>query len=502
MVSRLLIIFFLSSVSAFADIVSDLGNISPEVSLCTEEDPLQACAVELCGPANQRQTNYLQEHNFERFLSKEGIAGVPKAKEAIQKLLEKKIAENKKIVDELLKKKADGTLIPDFNSLDENQWNSLATSVYQTHLGYNPFDEQEGPVKSRTPVSETVTRGLQDFAKKEATCSTKACREGVKNYLVEDLYGRKLEELKLKASNPKLLNERLPLCLSGYAATALKKNQQAKIQAALPAFYERYISTALSGYSDHSKDVFRKFIKEKLVIKYEAPSQTSADFMKELKEVSDKPAAARNDMEQMLFYRESRGMDPLADLKYTCPGSYMSAAGDAFLPEEGEDENTPTLFISLASQLDPANGEGILYHELTHALSHVFAEGGMSVSSTAEFKKMRECVKTLSPMDQDAANNVVKAHEGDHKCTEEDHADIVSYKAIGNKAGPLTECSLLKQTSDLTEYEQLDLNEKNSHSAKLVRILREAIHRNRTIPASCQSVIKKNTDRFVFKKCF
>ena len=481
--------------------ISFVSKPSAEVSLCMEEDPYQQCAEDLCGPPNQHKSMSLQDYNFELYLSKEGMKSIPKVKADLERFLEAKIAQTKKKVDEINQKKAAGTLLPDFKKLTVDEWNQLAVSIYQTHLGFNPYDGSE--VKTNVPVDASVTIGLKDFAKAEGACTTKACQEGVKIYLTEDLYGRKLQELTLKVSNPNLLQERLPFCVSSYASTALKKNQEIKMEKQFPVFVEQYISNALKDYSEHSKEVFRKYVKENLTIKYEEPSLTSGEYLDEVKKLSSKTVSERSAIDTMMNFRVGRnGIDPLSEIGSVCPGSFASVGGDVFLPQGADDDEKSALFISLGSQMNPESGEGVLYHELSHTLSHVFGLGLMSKSSSEEFKKLRKCVKSLSPMDPDDANNIVPPHEGDHRCTEEDAADITAYKAMGTNAGGLMECSLLRQTSDKTSYEKLDMKEHNAHSAKLVRILREAIHRNKVITPACQKVINSHKDEYVFKKCF
>ena len=506
MALKLLIILVLISSQAIADtrsLFSTIQNLSPEVSLCAEEDPLAACAVDLCGPPNQHQSITLRDYNFERFLSKEGMDGLPAVEADLEKLLTKKIEENLKLIKDLKKKKENGTLLPNFDSFTEKQWNDLATSIYQTHLGFNPYNPSEGPVKANAPVTETVAKGLSDFAKSDG-CTSPTCREGLKDYLSEDLYGRKLEELMLKATNPNLVKDRLPYCLSAYAASVLKKAQHDKIEAQLPQMYEKFIATALAGYSEHSKTVFRKYLKDGLDIKFEKPARTTAEFLNEVKELSQPNRLNTTPMQQMMLYRDGKNsMDPLASLRSICPTGFYTAGGDLFSAMGwDEDSSKSGLFVSLASQLDPISGEGVLYHELSHALSYVFATGKMSESSAKQFHKLRKCAKSLSPLDTAINDDSQSRHPGDHTCTEEDYADISSYKVLGKKSGPLANCVLLKQSSDKTEYDKLDMLQKNGHSAKLVRILREAIHRDRKIPASCQKVIDQNKDRFVFKKCF
>lgn len=506
MALRLFFILVFFSTSVFADIssvVTASQNLSPEVSLCIEEDPLQACAAELCGPPNQHQSSTLRDYNFERFLSQEGLAQLPAIKADLEKLLTKKMEENLKVIKEIKKKKENGTLLPKFDSFTDREWNDLATSIYQTHLGFNPYNPSEDPAKANVAVTEKVSKGLLDFAKSEA-CNSAPCREGLKDYLSEDLYGRKLEELILKATNPNLVKDRLPYCLSAYAAGVLKKAQHGKIEAQLPQMYEKFIAKALDGYSEHSKDIFRKYLKNNLDIKFEKPTRSTAEFLKEVKDLSQPSRLNTTPMQQMMLYRDGKnGLDPLAGLRSICPAGFYTAGGDLYSAIGlDEDSSKSGLFISLASQLDPTSGEGVIYHELSHALSYVFATGKMSESSSKQFNKIRKCAKSLSPQDSNISDEGTFSHPGDKTCTEEDFADISSYKVLGNTAGPLSDCVLLKQSSDTTEYEKLDMLQKNVHSTKLVRILREAIHRDRKIPAVCQKVMDQNKDKFVFKKCF
>jgi hypothetical protein len=82
-------------------------------------------------------------------------------------------------------------------------------------------------------------------------------------------------------------------------------------------------------------------------------------------------------------------------------------------------------------------------------------------------------------------------------------ADVISYNSI-DPTGPIFTCALIDTNSQGTKYKDLALMNKHkddSHSSPLLRVLREAIYKKRTLSSSCKQVIEKNKEKFRFWPC-
>ena len=160
------------------------------------------------------------------------------------------------------------------------------------------------------------------------------------------------------------------------------------------------------------------------------------------------------------------------------------------------------IYISQNSCVNHAYGKNTLAHELGHALSTAFLKGSLSKSSYEKFMELRKCASSLSKKHKNPihSNNL---HKGDHNTTEEDTADLISYLVIPDKS-ELSKCSSLVPKENGKSYFNVTLDSSDSsiHSATLLRILREAIHKRMNIPASCQELMEQNKDKFRFEPCF
>ena len=146
-------------------------------------------------------------------------------------------------------------------------------------------------------------------------------------------------------------------------------------------------------------------------------------------------------------------------------------------------------------------GEGIVAHELGHAMSMVMRRPGMSESSLANYQQIRTCTNRNW-------KNIDKISDGyfagDHQFSEEDTADMVSYMAI-NDGKTLYACGFVDSNDKedaYTDYEPT-IYPDDSHSPSLIRIMRELEYkRTKNAPETCQAIMKKHNDKIGDKRCF
>lgn len=132
----------------------------------------------------------------------------------------------------------------------------------------------------------------------------------------------------------------------------------------------------------------------------------------------------------------------------------------------------------------------------------------LSKESYIEYLKLRKCASSLYQNQLNLRSYHYSnqfTHSEDHQRSEEDMADIISFKTFQNEP-TLYSCTLLTPQIDGTIYQPLKLyaveSKLNSHSETLLRILREAIHKKIKLPKSCKKLIDKNVKDFRFEPCF
>lgn len=202
-----------------------------------------------------------------------------------------------------------------------------------------------------------------------------------------------------------------------------------------------------------------------------------------------------------------------SNINSLCLPGLDSNAFDSFLPWT-QVEKLPDDYKKMLSKLPPKDhifvspyschhelrGKSIVAHELGHALNQVFASQKISQSSAKKYKSFRKCsnenyVKFIP-------DRVFFSHEGDSIRTEEDTADVIAFMANPSK-DDLFLCGLVKPSLDNKSYDELAfiLDDGDSHSTALYRLIMEAINKNRELPVSCQRALEPVKNELRLKKC-
>ena len=161
--------------------------------------------------------------------------------------------------------------------------------------------------------------------------------------------------------------------------------------------------------------------------------------------------------------------------------------------------------VSLFSSLHSHHGWGIVSHEMGHLLSWLSAQNELSDGSDGSYTKLRECAtgryKRLKAPSRHS--EYAQYYENDQWNTEEDTADLIAYLAVSESQTRYT-CSLLSITEDGVQYKGLNIlnTDLKDHSAPLLRVLFEAIHKREELPPACQEVMDQYKDEINFEPCF
>lgn len=359
------------------------------------------------------------------------------------------------------------------------------------------------------------------------SCSGSACKKAIQEQIGKQDFSKLYSEIKAKNSEKdKRFQEKITYCKSEFAMKSLKDYEKESFKKLIPEIKENFLKNVFKNYSSDSKAKFNDYMENDLNLSTESKKQDLQEYIDRIKDnyksfkENTTPDDYKNyDTKQfmrklLLDYQTYTGeIDPLRNMS-PCNDSLSYVVWDGFVPKEeasglgemGEDldPEKDNILISMFTCTHHSHGKGILAHELGHALSWAFSQGKLSNESYGKFKQLRQCANTLYKVDANENKPIIIEHEGDLYRTEEDTADLISYIANTDKS-LLFECALLEPSSDGETYENPELSnsiDMGTHSAPLLRVLQEAIHKRKEIPATCQELINQNKDKFRFEPCF
>jgi hypothetical protein len=339
------------------------------------------------------------------------------------------------------------------------------------------------------------------------------CQSGIKEYLSSLKLSDMLKDLEKKSSEYKI-EDALYSCQAALILKSLKDSDKNTFLAHYPETKKTFLNKTFDKYSSHSKSTFEKYLDEGVNLSFVKETPTSVEsFLDDLKatatsEDTEEESSNSTLVQELLDLRDWSDktiMKPDLDPCDEPNGAF--AAWDSFSPngaEDGTDEDPAkhNIAVSLFSCTHGPQGKGVVSHEMGHALSYAFSKNKLSTDSKVEFLRIRKCVNDSHVKASKLDSSFLK-HENDTLYSEEDMADVISFNAI-DPAGPIFTCALLETNPTGTKFIDLSLVNKYSydtHSSPLLRVLREAIYKNRNIPASCKQVIEKNKDKFRFQPC-
>lgn len=339
------------------------------------------------------------------------------------------------------------------------------------------------------------------------------CKEGIKDFITNLDYASMLKDLE-KKKDEVTPEDNLLGCQAELIELGLKESDKEQFLAHVPETKRLFLERVTANYSSHSRKAFETYLADELNLSFDKFSNEGVDEFiaklnsgveSEVSNVDNNPTALVSHFLQQRDWGDSSKMR--AEIK-ACDhfGTQAFAAWDAYAEKGGsfdESDADPTkdnIFVSLFSCSHGSQGKGVFAHEMGHALSHAFKNGKLSVESKIEFLKVRTCV-TNSHVDQKETTYGV--HPEDRLYSEEDMADVVSFKAIDPES-PIFTCALLRTNSQGTKFTELSLpniHTIDNHSSPLLRVLREAVYKKRKLPSACKQILEKNKDKYRFEPC-
>lgn len=360
------------------------------------------------------------------------------------------------------------------------------------------------------------------------TCSSPDCKKGIEERINKLDITSLVNELEKNNKNKKeLLLDKLSYCKSEFVMKSIKDYDKKEFKEKIPSIKKQFVQNVFSTMSEDSKKKFNNYIDNKLNFSMNKKTEDAQDFLNEIKneyksyksnnqtpeKYSDK--SKKDLILKLIDYQDDfKGkMDPLNGV-YVCSDYPSSQVWDAFAPQKEVHDvshmftdinpDKDNIFVSMFTCSNHDQGKGVLSHELGHALSWAFHNDELSSHSYKKYLSLRSCASGLYKNNINTNKPPMFSHTGDHYRTEEDMADLIAYIADPDPT-TLFECSLLEPTRDGESYNNLALINKievDTHSAPLLRVLQEAIHKKIPLTNSCQDLIEINRDAFRFEPCF
>lgn len=356
------------------------------------------------------------------------------------------------------------------------------------------------------------------------------CKEDCKKAVFEEMdrfdYKGVLQKLSSKLKDRKgLTKKKMAYCKSQFAMDSINTYQKDELAKMIPGIKAALFKNVMSGYSKASQQEFKDYLDKQVHFATKPMKSRANEFIQEVKRVvknveaapaaPDEPSLIDRSLSMMNYVDYDGNVSPLSQMRL-CNDSLSYVAWDNFTPKsfvdptappgtyDGQDPEKDNLNISMFSCTHQDHGKNIVAHELGHALSWAFLENKLSESSYKEYMQLRACANGQYKINNDTEIPRSFVHEQDRYRAEEDTADLIGYMTIPDKS-LISNCTLLDVSDDGKSFENLELmNSRNSdtHSSGLMRVLQEAIHKRRALPASCKELVNANKDLYRFEPCY
>lgn len=309
--------------------------------------------------------------------------------------------------------------------------------------------------------------------------------------------------------------DKIAECKASYISTNQKNNLSQNFEQIWPQVKEGYLKNVVPRFSSHSQNIIKDYLENGVHFYFENPTNKRFPDLKQ-KSQQDKNIISNKDKSHSYLleglinnYYDSDINLFHADIQVCDRYAYPSLIWDSYLAKEYLDPSYAAQYphynphkdniaVSPFSCEHQQEGAGIVAHELGHAISHLMTRDGMSSSSLASYREIRDCASQQWDMKEPSSRTY---HPGDSQFTEEDSADILSYIAV-NDGTSLYACGLLATDSNETTYTDLDTQPWGDHSPSLIRLLREITYKKDTVPKTCQTLMSRHQDKLGDKKCF
>lgn len=345
---------------------------------------------------------------------------------------------------------------------------------------------------------------------KEFKCDLYDCKAAL-DYLIKNFdIEKKLELAKAELKkDPSALIESCRFNWYEKAMKAPEREKQIQFIEKMPLYIERFQERFVKKHFSKESSIFIDMRLQNLNKTFtnfreqEFENKSGADYLKESinERLSNEASLAPNPSSSVSPYSDTDNSMPelLKDIKRIdkifsndrpnlLPVLKASCRDSLMLLEDEFSRFDDALHTSGYSCNHPEAGKQIFTHELGHALSAWFIEGGMSKHSSESFIKTRKCIQSQYR----SAPSRDYFHEGDSIYVEEDMSDFIASSVYQDSKENLFSCSLFKPSPDKKTWEDVKLlnpDKESYHSGDLFRAIIEAKRKSRLIPTSCQEVM-------------
>jgi hypothetical protein len=374
-------------------------------------------------------------------------------------------------------------------------------------------------IENLLDIYTSRTTGNFPLKKHLYNCQSSKCRQGLKKEVLKFDYTLILKKMAKKNAQKDLISKRLAHCKSEFAATALRDSDQKRFKALMPEIKKQFTQNVLGKYSLHSQKKFLSYLNNDIFLNFDKEKAETETFKENVESEYQKWVTGSDDVKikNNIYYisRLIRNKERVRAFPsdHLCDDQYLaSVVWDSFAPKEWIEKSPSEHFkkgidnisVSIFSCTHLQSGKEIMAHELGHALSYRFYQKKLSSESSQSFQKLRQCSTSLYRSGNPSSENEILHHPGDELYTEEDTADLISHMSFPNSS-LIFECALLDPQIDGERYENVTLKNEDKHdphSSPLIRVLREAIHKKKHLPASCQQIIERHQDEYRFSPCY
>lgn len=297
------------------------------------------------------------------------------------------------------------------------------------------------------------------------------------------------------------IEDRVANCKASFLAANLENKRKDDLLKRWPEIKKGYKDNVFPHVSEHSRKLLQEYLDNELNLVFANPSPAKFHELNLNKSLALKDSKTSN--KEYINHTLSL-LNTKLELPQCAPfDEPIYTLWDQFASKELLESNPTFKLPGLKAKQDNIivspfscehhhEGNGIIAHEVGHAISAAMARPSISKESKKAFLKWRSCV---SDKWQKQPKAQMVFHSGDRFYTEEDTADFLSYMAMPD-ATALYGCALLKP--DELTYTALSTgtSHHDNHTPGMIRLLREIKYKApNKVPASCGEIMKRNADK-------
>ena len=290
-------------------------------------------------------------------------------------------------------------------------------------------------------------------------------------------------------------------CRSIYTANILNTRKTREYRENLPEYINQFFnSRVFANYSRETRRAIETDIKGKEFTLPPSEDDMQSYFIDYINNQNE----SQNKMNEYSMQSFTTILDEAADLRNNDNFGFCPDIREQFSKDRASGR------VSLFSCTFHEHGEQILAHEFGHALSSWFKKNNpesnentkASKVSYTQYTTLRECANSRHTTEERSGY----VWPNDKLRTEEDTADLIAHFAFSNDSISFM-CSLLKTSPDGLKYQDesiaiINPDDTDTHSARLLRVIMEAIHKRKKLSSSCQKVVDTYKDEINFEPCF